>query len=109
MKTNLSKEHIKRGCELISGYQPDGDIFKESNDPCYEAMYRDFLQLVIEGINREYEDACIEQLEQCIEATIAQSHYGAIERVYYYSDMKPAEAKEKLIAYVLDNIKGENK
>lgn len=130
----LSKEHIKKGCELVDEYvlvefpkysvlsnryyefpfyndgtptrsHPEGSKWMQG----HASIYRDFLQLVIEGINKEYRQNkeigyCIDQMSDCIEVCIDMSDSCGC---YFYTDYTETEAKETAIAYVFDNMEVE--
>jgi len=113
MKINLSKEHIKKCCELVDGYEyVDGLYDKETGlkNECYDSiienaldpLYRDFLQLVIEGIEKD----------TSIRFRHVRATYNKFRIVIYRGDEKThvvkndnvTEAKEQAIAHVLDNL-----
>lgn len=116
MKINLSKEHIEKGCGLVDpkyGYYYHEEalhlracMITNPNKP----YYRDFLQLVIEAINKKaFNDDSYSIIQDCCEVSIRDVNFFTdleSERVkrYNFSDYSHTEAKALSIAYVFDNI-----
>lgn len=116
MKINLSKEHLKNGCGLVDGYCIVDKVlycsyYERSIYSPIDPLYRDFLQLVIEWINREIEDNyCsyyIIQRPTGIQIKRYSSNYDMPDEHISFKDYRSiTEAKEKAIAYVFDNMEG---
>lgn len=107
MKINLSKEHIERGCELVEDYEnaPGIGMCYKGEDYIDKPRYRDFLQLVIEGI----EDKCRLRLIRLAMSNIDYEWRNFDSSVFMrlYNNKSIIEAKEKAIAYVFDNMEVE--
>lgn len=117
MKINLSKEEIKKGCELVDAkygyYYHDGYLqlracmITNPNKP----YYRDFLQLVIEAINEKAENENYSMyIVQYIPALRVRFHelkknipYKQVKN-FSFKDSPITEAKEKAISYVFENM-----
>lgn len=125
MEINLTKEQLKECCELIDdeyGYCVDeyNGVLRYTTVPekqrmlhadismpvlMYPFYYRDFLQLVIEGINNKWRENdelgwCIDQNGWFVETSLDSKPHTT----YYLKDMSTTEAKEQAIIYCLDNM-----
>lgn len=123
MKANLSKEHIEKGCKLITHVDEFEFTYNHSvvqgftYDNAYQynyiksvddVRYIAFLQLVIEAINRKWRKN--EEMGWCIDQNgwfVETSFNSKSHETYYLEDMDEIEAKEKAIAYVFDNMERE--
>lgn len=107
MKIHLSKEHIEKGFKLIlpekaKNYESHYQYIKDPNTP----EYRDFLQLVIEAINKSESKNKIVQTWSCIKIIYKSKKLEYVSKTerFPFSAYTITEAKEKSISYVFDNM-----
>lgn len=112
MKINLSKEHIEKGCELVEDYEwyqnalCYSTLMETSGIGDCEPLYRDFLQLVIEGINRSNEKNRVYiRIVQFGGQILVANGYNEECFTHCGIALGIIQAKEKAIAYVFDNMK----
>ena len=102
MKTNLTIEQLKKCCELIDNgydYAPGIGLIYDGNDNIIDPLYHNFLQLVIEAINKK-NIATVTNWVASISVVSDDIKY----KEFYFEDSSITEAKEQAIIYCLNNM-----